>query len=91
MGDAMKFWPFRKRENTVTVPSPVDVPVTVPSPVDVPVTVPSPVDVPVTVPVPKPVGVTVPSKQRRWDDRNRDKVRADTRERVRRYRARRHG
>ena len=81
MGDAMKFWPFRKRENTVTVPSPVDVPVTVPSPVDVPV----------TVPVPKPVGVTVPSKQRRWDDRNRDKVRADTRERVRRYRARRHG
>jgi len=83
MGDAMKFWPFRKRENTVTVPSPVDVPVTVP--------VPKPVDVPVTVPVPKPVGVTVPSKQRRWDDRNRDKVRADTRERVRRYRARRHG
>ena len=77
----MKFWPFRKRENTVTVPAQDDGAVTVPSPVDVPV----------TVPVPKPVGVTVPSKQRRWDDRNRDKVRADTRERVRRYRARRHG
>ena len=67
----MKFWPFRKRENTVTVPAQDDGAVTVPSPVDVP--------------------VTVPSKQRRWDDRNRDKVRADTRERVRRYRARRHG
>ena len=71
MGDAMKFWPFRKRENTVTLPAQVDGVVTLPAQVD--------------------GVVTLPSKQRRWEARNRDKVRADTRERTRRYRARRRG
>ena len=64
---------------------------TLPAQVDGVVTLPAQVDGVVTLPAQVDGVVTLPSKQRRWEARNRDKVRADTRERTRRYRARRHG